>query len=149
LCLPVPPDAMLADMIVDVTRAAVPDVPDSPGSLYLRPTLLGTEVNIGAAAHPSTEATLFVIASTVGDYFAGGIRPLSLAIEVDRPRTTPQFGMVKTGANYAMALGLTMRAHETLGIDQVLFAPGGVVQETGASNFLLIAGDRVVTPELT
>jgi branched-chain amino acid aminotransferase len=103
LVLPVPPDTMLNEMIVDVVRAGVADVPEAPGSLYLRPTLIGTEANIGAAAHPSAEAMLFVLASPVGDYFAGGIRPLALAIETDQPRTTPQFGMVKAGANYAMA----------------------------------------------
>ena len=34
-------------------------------------------------------------------------------------------------------------------MDQVLFAPGGQVQETGASNFLLLDADRIITPELT
>jgi branched-chain amino acid aminotransferase len=149
LALPVPPAPMLTEMIVDVVRAGLDDTPEAPGSLYLRPTLLGSEVNIGAAGHPSAEAILFVLASPVGAYFDGGMRPLSLAIETDQPRTTPQFGMVKSGANYAMALGPTMQARHDLGVDQVLFAPSGVVQETGASNFLLLDGKRVVTPELT
>ncbi|MET0420820.1 MAG: branched-chain amino acid aminotransferase [Acidimicrobiia bacterium] len=149
LALPAPPEPMLRDMIIDVVRAGLADVPDAPGSLYLRPTLLGTEVNIGAAGHPSAEAILFVLASPVGDYFEGGMRPLSIVIETDQPRTTPQFGRVKSGANYAMALVPTMQARAALGVDQVLFAPGGIVQETGASNFLLIDGEQVVTPELT
>ncbi|MET0275404.1 MAG: aminotransferase class IV, partial [Acidimicrobiia bacterium] len=75
LALPAPPEPMLRDMIIDVVRAGLADVPDAPGSLYLRPTLLGTEVNIGAAGHPSAEAILFVLASPVGDYFEGGMRP--------------------------------------------------------------------------
>lgn len=149
LALPVPPVELTTAMVVDVVRAALPEVPAAPGSLYLRPTLLGSEVNIGAAGHPSHEATLFVLASPVGDYFAGGGRPLVLAVETGRARTAPGFGTVKTGANYAMALGITMRAAEQFGADQVLFAPGGLVEETGASNFLLIDDERVVTPELT
>lgn len=149
LVLPVPSTEMLTDMVVDVVRASLTEVPDTPGSLYSRPTLIGTEENIGAAAHPSNEATLFVLASPVGDYFAGGVRPLALAVETERPRTTPQFGKVKAGANYAMALGPTKRAAEEFGVDQILFAPGGQVQETGASNFLLLDADRVITPELT
>jgi branched-chain amino acid aminotransferase len=149
LVLPVPRTEMLTDMIIDVVRASLTDVPDAPGSLYLRPTLIGTEENIGGAAHASSEAMLFVLASPVGDYFTGGVRPLVLAVETERPRTTPQFGMVKSGANYAMALGPTMRATEELGIDQILFAPGGQVQETGASNFLLVDAERVITAELT
>jgi len=148
LMLPSPPAELLRQMVIDVVRANLSEVPEAPGSLYLRPTLIGTEVNIGAAAHPSHEAVLFVLASPVGDYFAGGSRPLSIAIETEQPRTTPQFGKVKSGANYAMALGLTMHARDELGIDQVLFAPGGVVQETGASNFMLLDADRVITPEL-
>lgn len=149
LVLPIPSTEMVTDMIVQVVRASVAEVPDAPGSLYVRPTLIGTEENIGAAARPSHEATLFVLASPVGDYFAGGIRPLALAIETERPRTTPQFGRVKAGANYAMALGPTMRAAQDLGVDQILFAPDGEVQETGASNFLLLDAERVITPELT
>ncbi len=149
LVLPVPSAEMLTDMIIEVVRASLDDVPDAPGSLYLRPTLIGTEENIGAAAHPSSEATLFVLASPVGDYFAGGVRPLTLSVETEQPRTTPQFGMVKAGANYAMALGPTMKAADEAGVDQVLFAPGGHVQETGASNFLLLDAERVITPALT
>ena len=61
--------------------------PDSPGSLYLRPTFIGTAPNIGAAATPSATGMLYVITSPVGDYFAGGIRPLTIYIEHDTPRS--------------------------------------------------------------
>jgi len=149
LRLPVPPTEMLSTMIVDLVRASLREVPGAPGSLYLRPTLIGTDQNIGAAAHPSEQAMLFVVGSPVGDYFTKGSRPLALAIETQQLRTTPQFGKVKTGANYAMALGLTQQAADEHGVDQVLFAPGGLVQETGASNFLLLDAERVITPALT
>jgi branched-chain amino acid aminotransferase len=148
LCLPVPSEAMLGRMIIETVRGNLHLVPDSPGSLYIRPTLVGTAPNIGAAGSPTSEATLFILTSPVGDYFAGGMSPLRIAVERDRPRTTPQFGAVKTGANYAMALGTTMEARRRHGVAQVLFAPGGHVQETGASNILLLAADRVVTPAL-
>jgi branched-chain amino acid aminotransferase len=146
--LPPPPTDLLTEMIVTAVTANRAQVPAAPGSLYLRPTLLGVEPNIGAAAAPSSEALLYVLASPVGDYFSGGIRPLKIAIETERPRTTPQFGMVKSGANYAMALGVTQEAKKSLGIDQVLFAPGGDVTETGASNFVLVDDERVVTKGL-
>jgi branched-chain amino acid aminotransferase len=90
---------------------------------------------------------LFVLASPVGDYLPP--RPLTVAVETGAPRTTPQFGVVKAGANYAMALPVIEAARARHGADQVLFAPGGVVEETGASNVILIDGDAVVTPELT
>lgn len=149
LHLPPPETDLLSGMIRDVVATNLDEVPDAPGSLYIRPTLIGTVVDVGAAAAPSPEALLYVICSPVGDYFAGGVRPLRIAVETDQPRTTPQFGMVKSGANYAMALGVVMRAKEELGVDQVLFVPDGVVQETGATNFLLIDDHRIVTPALT
>jgi branched-chain amino acid aminotransferase len=149
LMLPAPPTDLLTEMVVDVVQAVRDEVPATPGSMYLRPTLLGTVPNIGAAAVPSPSAMLYVLASPVGDYFAGGIRPLRLAVETEQPRTTPQFGMVKSGANYVMALGPTMRAKQELGADQVLFAPNGRIQETGAANFMLIDAGRVVTPALS
>lgn len=149
LHLPVPDSKMLGSMIKETVAANLDEVPEAPGSLYIRPTLLGTVVDIGAAAAPSSEALLYVLCSPVGDYFAGGIRPLRIAIETEQPRTTPQFGMVKSGANYAMALGVVMRAKDELSVDQVLFVPGGVVQETGATNFLLIDDERIITPALT
>jgi branched-chain amino acid aminotransferase len=149
LCLPKPSEELLSGMMHAGVAANLDEVPAAPGSLYLRPTLIGTEPNIGAAAAPSVSAMLFVLLSPVGDYFSGGIRPLKLAIETEQPRTTPQFGMVKSGANYVMALGPTLKLKAELGIDQVLFCPGGEVQETGASNFMLIDAERVVTPALT
>ncbi len=148
LRLPVPPAELLHGMLRDIVAANLDQVPEQPGSLYLRPTLIGTLPNIGAAASPSSSALLYVLPSPVGDYFAGGVRPLSLLVEEDLPRSTPQFGQVKSGANYAMALGPTLDAKAEHGVDQVLFAPGGKVTETGAANLLLIDGDHVVTPEL-
>jgi branched-chain amino acid aminotransferase len=146
LCLPVPPMGMVQRMVTDVVHACLDQVPDPPGSLYLRPTLIGSEANIGAASRPAREALLFVLASPVGDYLSAGGRALVLAIETQQPRTTPQFGKVKTGANYAMALGVTIKAAEQASADQVLFAPGGDIQETGASNFLVINDNTIITP---
>jgi branched-chain amino acid aminotransferase len=143
--LPVPPAELIEEMIIAAVEANLAEVPDAPGALYLRPMMLGTDPNIGAAASPSASALLAVLASPVGDYFAGGVRPLTLLVETEILRTTPQFGEAKAGANYLMALGVTRRARAEHGCDQVLFAPDGEVQETGAANFLLFDEDRVVT----
>lgn len=148
LCLPPPPRELLTEMVVDTVRANLDEVPESPGSLYVRPTLVGTAPNIGAAGSPSAEALLYILTSPVGDYFTGGLRSLRIAVEAVRPRTTPQFGSVKAGANYAMALGVTMEARAAHDVAQVLFVPGGVIQETGASNVVMLRPDLVVTPAL-
>ncbi len=146
--LPVPGTDLLAGMVTDLVARHVDDIPEPPSSLYLRPTLIGTLENIGAAASPSTEATLFVLASPVGDYFQSGAPALKLLVEDQRARSTEQLGSTKTGGNYAAALGLTLDAKEKYGVDQVLFCPNGDVQETGASNFLLFSDDEVITKPL-
>jgi len=148
LHLPVPDAEQLAGMVVDLVRRQLRDIPEPPSSLYLRPTLIGTLRNIGAAASPSTEAILFVLASPVGDYFAGGARPLKLLVTDTIARSTEQLGSTKTGGNYAAALGPTLDAKARYGVDQVLFCPGGDVQETGAANFLLLSDDEIITKPL-
>jgi len=149
LRLPVPEEALLRQMIIDSVEANVEEVPAPPGSLYVRPTLIGTEPNIGAAATPTSEALLYIVNCPVGDYFKGGVRPLTLLVEEEIPRTTPQFGMVKSGANYAMALAPTLDAMaRNEAVDQILFATGGDITETGAANFFLADDERIVTRQL-
>ncbi|MDX1517475.1 MAG: branched-chain amino acid aminotransferase [Woeseiaceae bacterium] len=148
LRLPQPDPERMAAMVVDLVAANLDNIPAPPSSLYLRPTLIGTLPNIGAAASPSTEALLYVLASPVGDYFAGGVRPLKLLVEDQRSRSTEQLGSTKTGGNYAAALGPTLEAKARYGVDQVLFCPNGDVQETGAANFLLISDDEIITKPL-
>lgn len=148
LVLPEPDPQQLAEMVratVDQNRAAVPE---APGALYLRPILFGTTPNIGAAATPADQAQLIVLASPVWDYFAGGMKPLRIFVEDVNSRTASQTGRVKTGGNYAAALGPTIEARRRYNADQVLFCPGGEVQETGAANFLLIRKGHLLTRSL-
>lgn len=146
--LPEPDAVQLERMVREVIGRVRTSVPEAPGALYLRPVLFGTTPNIGAAATPSAEACLIVLASPVWDYFAGGMRPLRILVEDQSARTAPHLGMVKTGGNYAAALGPTLAARRRHGVDQVLFCPGGQVQETGAANFLLIRQGRLLTRDL-
>jgi branched-chain amino acid aminotransferase len=148
LRLPVPDADMLANMVQDLVARLTNEIPAPPSSLYLRPTLIGTEANIGAAAAPSRDALLYVIASPVGDYFSGGAQTLKLLVDDEHARTTDQLGSTKTGGNYAAALGPTLDAKAEFGVDQVLFCPNGNVQETGAANFLLISDSEIITKPL-
>jgi branched-chain amino acid aminotransferase len=148
LRMPIPDAEMLAGMVLDVVKKNIDEIPEPPSALYLRPTMIGTLENIGAAAAPTTEAILFVLTSPVGDYFEGGARPLKLLVEDRKARTTEQLGSTKTGGNYAAALGPTLDAKEKFGVDQVLFCPDGDVQETGAANFMLLSDKEIITKAL-
>jgi len=148
LVLPEPDAQQLAEMVRAVIDRCREAVPEAPGALYLRPILFGTTANIGAAATPSSEASLLVLASPVWDYFAGGMKPLRILVDDEHTRSAAQMGMVKTGGNYAAAMGPTLAARAQYQADQVLFCPGGEVQETGAANFLLLRNGQLLTRSL-
>jgi len=148
LFMPEPDAGQLAAMVISVIDRCRDQVPEPPGALYLRPLLYGTMPNIGAASTPTNEATLIVLASPVWDYFSGGMKPLRIYVEDQASRTASHLGMVKTGGNYAAAMGPTLAARDKYKVDQVLFCPGGSVQETGAANFLLIRDGHIVTRSL-
>ena len=145
LVLPEPDTTQLAQMVRSVVERCRDAVPEAPGALYLRPILFGTTPNIGAAATPAADALLLVLASPVWDYFAGGMKPLRILVDDEHTRSAAQMGMVKTGGNYAAAMGPTLAARAKFQVDQVLFCPGGEVQETGAANFLLLREGRMLT----
>lgn len=147
LSLPKIEQSMLSEMITDIVRRYADDVPNPPGSMYIRPTHIGTEASIGKAAAPSATSMLYVMLSPVGDYFSGGAKPLRLLLE-DNARCAAHMGMVKSGGNYASALLPIMKARASVQADQVLFCPNGDVQETGAANFMLIDGNEIITKAL-
>jgi len=138
----------LERMIVDIVARFADQVPEPPGSMYIRPTHIGTEPAIGKAAVPSLTSCLYVLLSPVGDYFTGGDKALRLLLDDEGMRCSPHMGVVKSGGNYASALQPIMKARAEYQADQVLFCPGGDVQETGAANFLLIDGDEIITKAL-
>lgn len=148
ISLPAINEATTSQMILDVVAKFKDQVPDAPGSMYIRPTHLGTELSIGKAAAPSVESCQYVLLSPVGDYFAAGAAALRVLLDEDGMRCAPHMGMIKSGGNYASALNPIMEAKEKYNADQILFAPDGNVQETGAANFLLIDGNEIITKAL-
>lgn len=147
LCLPVPSTEMLEEMVDLAIEHNKHVCPDPPGALYLRPNLFGTDLNIGAASKPSKTAILYLLTSPVGPYLPPHM--LRVVVQSDEPRTTPQFGRVKAGANYAMALGIIRKAAAKYNADQVLFAPGGFIEETGAANFIMLEEGKMITAPLS
>jgi branched-chain amino acid aminotransferase len=148
LNLPPVDNKQLTQMILDIVKKYASEVPSPPGSMYIRPTHIGTEPSIGKAAAPSASSLLYVLLSPVGDYFAGGAKPLRLLLADNGMRCAPHMGMIKSGGNYASALGPILEARNKANADQILFCPDGDVQETGAANFLLIDGDEIITKRL-
>ena len=145
LCLPVPEAEFLEAAIRGVIDAGREAIPEHPGSLYLRPVLIGTNPSIGGAGSAATEACLFVLGSPVGAYFSGGETGLRILLDDTHMRSAPHFGLAKSGGNYASALGPIVAARANHGADQVIFCPGGDVQEAGAANFFLLDAERIIT----
>lgn len=148
LSLPAIDEANVAKMIIEAVAEFATDVPEPPGSMYIRPTHVGTEAAIGKAAAPTSSSMLYVLLSPVGDYFTGGAKALRLLLDETGMRCAPHMGMIKSGGNYASALGPISRARDEVQADQILFCPNGDVQETGAANFLLIDGNEIITKGL-
>jgi branched-chain amino acid aminotransferase len=150
LCLPeVTPDDFVraVSALVNVDADHVPRTPDA--SLYLRPTLLGTEGFLGV--RPSATAEFFVLASPVGAYWQGGRRPLRLWVETELSRAAPGgTGAAKCGGNYAASLLAAERA-KSKGYDQVLWTDARAhttLEEVGTMNAFVRIGDTVITPPL-
>ena len=147
LALPTVDEDTLSQMIVDVVNKFRDQVPIPPGSMYIRPTHIGTEAAIGKAAAPSGESLMYVLLTPVGDYFSAGTT-LRLLLDDVGMRCAPDNGMIKTGGNYASALKHMIKAKADHNADQVLFCSYGGVSETGAANFILFDGDEVLTKPL-
>ena len=148
LYLPEVNQKMTSTMITDIVAYYKDDVPAPPASMYIRPTHFGTEPAIGKAAAPSATSTQFILLSPVGDYFTGGEATLRLLLETEGMRCGSDHGRVKGGGNYASALKHIMVAKKEHAADQVLFCPGGDIQETGAANFILIDDNEIITKAL-
>lgn len=129
-------------------------IPNQAGySLYVRPTLIGTQPSLGVGAN--SEALLFVILSPVGPYYATGVKPVALEANPARVRAWPGgIGDAKLGANYGPAI-LPQREAAERGYQQNLwlFGEEHYLTEVGTMNlFVVLKNDdgsfEVVTPPL-
>lgn len=151
LCLPeVDEDFMLCalDTLVDLERDWVPH--SAGTSLYIRPFMYGADPHLGV--HAVHTATLCIICSPVGAYYAEGINPVKIAIEHEDVRAVRGgTGYAKCGGNYAASLRAGKRA-EAQGYTQVLWLDGverKYIEEVGSMNVMFKIAGKVVTPALT
>lgn len=137
------------EALVRVDAAWVPTGEET--SLYLRPFMYASENFLGV--RPSLEAEYLVIASPVGPYFAGGVKPVSIWVADNYHRAGPGgTGAAKCGGNYAASL-LPQKEAAERGCEQVCFldaATKTLLEELGGMNLFVVHADgSVATPALT
>ncbi|KAI1850622.1 hypothetical protein JX265_004332 [Neoarthrinium moseri] len=112
---------------------------ERPGSfIYLRPTLIGTQSQLGVQA--PAEAMMFIIASYMAEMDSppGGMKLHTSPADMVRA-WAGGFGYAKVGANYGPSLLATSEARAR-GFGQILWLYGeqGFCTEAGASNFFVV-----------
>jgi len=146
------------ELIECIRRLVVMDqewVPhDTSSSLYIRPTMIGTEPSLGVA--PSNTARLFVLLCPVGPYYATGFKPVNLLADPNYVRAWPGgCGYAKMGSNYAPTLW-NQKIAEQHGCHQCLWLFGAdhEITEVGAMNLFILLSrpdgtKELVTPPLS
>ncbi|RKF63367.1 Branched-chain-amino-acid aminotransferase, cytosolic [Erysiphe neolycopersici] len=107
-------------------------------SLYLRPTMIGTQSTLGVG--PPRSALLYVIASPVGPYYPTGFKAISLEATDYAVRAWPGgVGDKKLGANYAPCIVPQLEAAKR-GFQQNLwlFGKEEFITEVGTMNMFIV-----------
>jgi branched-chain amino acid aminotransferase len=125
-------------------------VPSPEASLYIRPTLIATDVSLGV--HASRSYLHFIIIGPAGAYFASGFDPVAVYVSREYVRAVRGgTGEAKTGGNYAASLFVGEQV-KAKGYQQVLWLDGverRYVEEVGAMNIAFVYdGKHIVTPAL-
>ncbi len=117
-------------------------------SLYIRPLLIGTGVQVGVS--PAKEYLFMVFVGPVGPYFKEGFNPVTMQIVRDFDRAAPLgTGHIKVGGNYAGSLYASERA-KAEGYASVLFLEAKekkYIDEAGPANFFGIKDNTYITPK--
>ncbi|KAI1111296.1 branched-chain amino acid aminotransferase [Nemania sp. NC0429] len=142
IALPTFSPTALTDLIGRFAQLEERFIPVERGySLYLRPTLIGTQKTLGVG--PPGSALLFVIASPVGPYYPTGFKAVSLEATDYAVRAWPGgVGDKKLGANYAPCVLPQLQA-ASRGFQQNLwlFGPEQYVTEVGTMNLFVALRD--------
>jgi len=146
-----PDDLFLGSIekLIAVDRDWMPD--SAEGALYLRPFTVASEAFLGV--RPAAEYLYMVLASSVGAYWKGGMRAVSLWVARDTTRAGPGgTGAAKCGGNYAASLSAQRQAIAK-GFDQVVFLDAVErrwVEELGGMNIFFVFDDGTLrTPPLS
>lgn len=150
LCMQAPPIDLQLQGLVELLKIDQDWIPADPGcSLYIRPTLIGTEGFLGV--RPSESYLYYIILSPVASYYKEGLSPVKIWVEEEYTRAAKGgLGAIKAGANYAASLLAAERAKKN-GYSQVLWldaAEKKILEEVGTMNVFFVINDQVVTPKL-
>ncbi|PKY01872.1 branched-chain aminotransferase [Aspergillus campestris IBT 28561] len=143
IALPTVDGEALTKLIGDLVKQDSRFIPSTRGySLYLRPTMIGTQSTLGVG--PPGSALLFVIASPVGPYYPTGFKAISLEATDYAVRAWPGgVGDKKLGANYAPCVLPQLNA-ASRGFQQNLwlFGEEEYVTEVGTMNLFIALKDK-------
>lgn len=149
LCMQAPPTELMLNGIRELVKIERDWIPNQKGaSLYIRPTLIGTESFLGV--RPSNEYLFFAICSPVASYYAEGAQPIKIWVEDKYLRAAPGgLGATKAGANYAASLKAALIAKKK-GYAQVLWqdVTHKYIEEVGTMNVFFVFENEIVTPAL-
>ncbi len=149
LCMQCPPKDLFIQGIrelVKIDRDWIPKIPGS--SLYIRPTLIGTEGFLGV--RPADDYLFFVILSPVSSYYGDDDQTVKIWVEEEYIRAAPGgLGATKAAANYAASLKAAQEAKRSA-YSQVLWldTTREYVEEVGTMNVFFVFDEEIVTPSL-
>ena len=139
----------LIDLIGTFCKLDQRFIPSEKGySLYLRPTMIGTQRTLGVG--PPGSALLYVIASPVGPYYPTGFKAISLEATDYAVRAWPGgVGDKKLGANYAPCILPQLKAAKK-GLHQNLwlFGQEEYITEVGTMNLFIVMKNKEGKKEL-
>lgn len=149
LCMVAPPKELFIEGISALVDLEKEWIPKEEGcSLYIRPTLIGTEGFLGV--RPSEEYLFFTILSPVASYYGEGTKPIKIWVEEEFLRAAPGgLGATKAAANYAGSLKAATQAKKN-SFAQVLWldVQRQYVEEVGTMNVFFVFENEIVTPVL-
>jgi branched-chain amino acid aminotransferase len=151
LAMPALPESVFLEAVDELVKIDSAWIPGDEGSLYLRPFMFATEAFLGV--RPSHEYLFVLIASSVGSYFKGGAKAVTVWLSDRYTRSAEGgTGAVKCGGNYAASLLAQAEAIEH-GCDQVVFLDAAEhrwVEELGGMNVFFVFDDgSLTTPPLS
>jgi branched-chain amino acid aminotransferase len=149
IALPTVDGEQFSSLIAKLVKLEERFIPAGRGySLYLRPTMIGTQRTLGVG--PPGSALLYVICCPVGPYYPTGFKAVSLEATDYAVRAWPGgVGDKKLGANYAPCILPQVQAAKR-GFQQNLwlFGEDEKVTEVGTMNFFAVLKDSAGNKEL-